>query len=162
MLDGAYLTIAKGDANPSLYTLIHTPRVPIEIAMEGKWRPYKRNRQIATAETLADAVHAADTFAAEHATWHMISKTQAWRQKPATENQLAFLNKLRDASDQLTSDRVTKGKAADMITKIKHGAKGRLSKIQAGKRRQSRAKEKLAQTIERHQREEVRVGPLAE
>ena len=162
MLDGAYLTITKDDTSSSLYTIVHTPRVPLELITEGKWRPFKRNRQVATAETFADAVHAADTFAAENTTWHIISKNQAWRQAPATTGQLAFLNKLRDASDQLTSDRVSKGKAADMITKIKHGAKGRLYRIQAGKRREMRAEEKLAQSIERRQREEVRVGPLAE
>ena len=63
-------------------------------------------------------------------------------------------------TDQLTEEMISKGKATDMICKIKFGAKGRFSKLEAEKKRQFRASEKMRQLQDVRQREEVRVGPV--
>ena len=57
--------------------------------------------------------------------------------------------------NQLTEQDITKGKAMDMITKLKFGAKGRFKDIQAGKRRQGRREEQVRKFKERNQ---LRVG----
>ena len=125
------------------------------------WRPYARPRLIATSQSLTAAIHSADTFASSHFPQISISATQAWRRSPATEGQLTFLNKIRDMNAQLTPDMITKGKAADMITKIKFGAKGRFKGIEAKKRQTSKRREQIEKIQTRKRNEEVRVGPLA-
>ena len=116
--------------------------------------PYMRPRQIAQAGTLEDAVHAGDTFATQKFPWRYIHHGQTWRKAPASESQLAFINKIRPMQDQLTAEMVTKGKAGDMISKIKFGAKGWFNQM-AGER-----KRKLKQADSLSAREEVKVGAL--
>jgi ATP-dependent helicase IRC3 len=122
--------------------------------------PFMRPRTIARAITFTNAIHAADTFALKRYPFQFISKRQAWRNRPATEGQLAFLNKLRSKNDQLTAEALTKGKAGDMITKVKHGAKRRFANIEADRRREGRARLKFEQEKALKERETVSVGPL--
>ncbi|KAG9238864.1 putative mitochondrial ATP-dependent helicase irc3 [Amylocarpus encephaloides] len=122
--------------------------------------PYGRVRTIALANTLAEAIHAADTYAAKKYPFIVISRKQPWRNRPATEGQLNFLNKLRSKDDQLEMGDLTKGKAGDMITKIKHGARGRFSFIEAERRKKGRVQLKIEQDEAFKDREKVSVGPL--
>ena len=122
--------------------------------------PFMRPRIIARAITFTDAIHAADTYASKRYPFQFISRRQTWRNKPATEGQLAFLNKLRLKTEQLSAEDLTKGKAGDMITKVKHGAKGRFAGIEAERRREGRARLKLEQEKALKEREKVSVGPL--
>ncbi|KAI9848238.1 MAG: hypothetical protein M1830_007300, partial [Pleopsidium flavum] len=92
--------------------------------------------------------------------WSFISKDQAWRKKPASEGQLAFLNKFRLMNDQLTTESISKGKAGDMITKLKFGARGRFGKIEAARRKEDKDKARLHQLADLKKREQVGVGPL--
>ncbi|EOD49827.1 putative dead deah box helicase protein [Neofusicoccum parvum UCRNP2] len=111
---------------------------------------------VAEAETLEHALRGADTFASETFPLVFIEKKATWRRKPASEAQLEFLNKQRDKDHQLTADDITKGRAQDMITRIRHGAKGRFEKIRvqnAKRQRERRQFEKLNPTVE--------VGPLS-
>ena len=57
--------------------------------------------------------------------------------------------------DQLTAAMVSKGKATDMISKIKFGAKGWFNEMEADKKRRAREADGMKQ------REQVQVGPLA-
>jgi ATP-dependent helicase IRC3 len=84
--------------------------------------PYMRPRLLAKTLSLEDAVHAADTYACEKYPYALIAKNQRWRMNPASNEQLAMLNRMRPADDQLTAGQLTKGRAGDMITKIRHGA----------------------------------------
>jgi ATP-dependent helicase IRC3 len=140
---------------------LHNP-LPSEAGKKLRKSPYMRPREIAVAETFVDAVHAADTYASERFPYRLISKDQAWRKGQASEGQLAFLNKLRPKEDQLTPDRITKGQAGDMITKIKHGARGRFGQIEAAKRKEGRAREKAEKFEHLKRREHVKVGPLVD
>jgi len=133
----------------------------VRLTHPGAKVPYRAPREIARARTFADAVHAADTYAAEKYPQRFISKNQTWRKAPATEGQLIFLNRLRPRDDPLTAASISKGKAGDMITKIKHGARGRFAKVGAEKRKDSRAKVRIEQDEVRREMERVKVGPLA-
>jgi len=155
---GSYLRLERGQDTDPMESFIVTETVKI---MGSKSKsPFMPPRKIAVASTFADAVHAADTFAQKKYPFQVISKNQPWRKGPATEGQLVFLNKLRPKDDQLTPEAITKGKAADMITKIKHGARGRFGNIEADKRRFGRVKLKLEQEQALKEREKVSVGPL--
>lgn len=128
--------------------------------------PFMRPREIVKSDTFQDAVHAADTFATRKYPWILISHAQPWRRMPATEGQLKFLNSLQgNNSDkagrqqqQYEAETITKGKAGDMITKIKFGAKGHFARLAAAKRRDFKAKEKNEEV---EAREKVKVGPMS-
>lgn len=122
--------------------------------------PYKKPRVIARALTFPDAIHAADTYALKKFPHRLISKNVPWRNLPATEGQLAFINKLRLKTEQLTAADLKKGKAVDMITKLKHGARGRFASLEADRRRHGRAQLKVEQDQALRDREKVSVGPL--
>lgn len=126
--------------------------------------PYMRPREIAKSDTFQDAVHAADTFATGKYPWNLISHAQPWRRMPATEGQLKFLNTLqgnkndkagREQQQQYGAETTTKGKAGDMITKFKFGAKGYFARLEAAKRRDFKAKEK------EETKDKVKVGPMS-
>jgi len=143
---GTYLKLErKLDEKTEEYLYLVSEVIPLP-HIPGK-SPFRAPREVARALTLQDAIHAADTYAAGKFPRQMISKSQSWRRRPATEGQLAFLNKLRLKEDRLSSDMITKGKAGDMITKLKHGARGRL---------------KIEQEDVLRRREHVSVGPVVD
>ncbi|KAK5281536.1 putative ATP-dependent helicase IRC3 [Exophiala xenobiotica] len=132
--------------------------------MEGSKSPWSRPRVVATASTLSDALHAADTFASNKFDRNFIATSTSWRKTPASEGQLTFLNRMRDVSEDdvepLTTNDITKGQAGDMITKIKFGARGRFDALQVKTRKVEREMEKQRKITEMRERETVRVGPL--
>lgn len=123
--------------------------------------PFAAPRELLKATTFEDAVHGCDKYAAEIFPRTFISRRMRWRDGPPTPGQLDFLNKLRSKDEQLTAEDITKGKASDMITKLKHGARGRFADYEAGKRREARRELDLQRSRERLQREVVTVGPVA-
>lgn len=156
--DGSYLRLEKVEGDDgAVYQVLEVERIPPNA---GAKAPFRAPREVARAVTFQDAVHAADTYAAEKYPHMFISHRQDWRRKPATDGQLAFLNKLRPQEYQLEAGSLTKGKAGDMITKLKHGAKGRFAKVDALRRKEGRAKLKIEQELALKQREHVSVGPL--
>lgn len=161
---GDYLTIECSDVGSSTSFLVkYTQKVPErDRSAESKAKsPYMRPRVIANSTTFSDAVHAADTFALTKFPRTFIHRGQAWRKRPATEGQLAFINKLRPMADQLTENMISKGKATDMISKIKFGAKGWFNRLEAEEKRKVRAKERIRHLDDVRRREEIRVGPVA-
>jgi ATP-dependent helicase IRC3 len=132
---------------------------PIPSHMRSK-APYFPPKEITTATSFLHAVHAADTYALKRYPFHAIDARQAWRRGPASEGQLVFLNKLRPMDDQLGPEDITKGKAGDMITKMKHGAKGRFSRIGADRRRVVKKQLKTEADEAIKTREKVEVGPV--
>ncbi|PBP24792.1 DEAD/DEAH box helicase [Diplocarpon rosae] len=157
--NGSYLKVdvsTDKDTDKKEYILTET----VALGRPNSKQPFMRPRQVAKSATLADVIHAADTFAQSKYIFQFINKNQAWRKRPATEGQLMFLNKLRSKDDQLSPERLTKGKAGDMITKIKHGARGRFANLEAEKRREERARLKVEQEKALKWREQVSVGPL--
>ncbi|KAL2395187.1 hypothetical protein ABEF93_001624 [Exophiala dermatitidis] len=160
---GGILTLERrlSDASDA-YVVIWKHQLP---PTEASKSPWSRPRTIATAATLSDALHAADTFASSKFERVMIATQSSWRKGPASKGQLDFLNRLRDVTaddgvEPLTEDQVTKGQAADMITKVKFGARGRFDKLQVSMRKAEKAGLKRRKDMERRARETVRVGPL--
>ncbi|KAI1142217.1 P-loop containing nucleoside triphosphate hydrolase protein [Hypoxylon sp. FL0543] len=124
--------------------------------------PYATPRKLLQASTFIDAVHGSDKYASEKYPRLLISRQQSWRYGPPTEGQLQFLNKLRGKEDKLEAKDITKGRAADMITKLRHGARGRFAALDADRKRKER-RQNLAREKEEAMRlrEKVAVGPLA-
>lgn len=155
---GSYIRIeriqeqAANSASP-MYRALEIRALPAGIAKS----PYAAPREILTAATFNDAVHGADSYAANAFPHTFIHRNQAWRRLPPTQGQLEFVNRLRGKARALTVADLTKGKAADMITKLKHGARGQFAKIEAEQRR----REKQTSIMEsRQSRERVTVGPV--
>lgn len=171
--NGEYLTIetpsATSDPADCIVRVIYTQKIPQKDRSEEEPHqpsnksksPFMRPRQIAQSSTFSDAVHAADTFASGRFALPFIRHAQAWRKLPATENQLMFLNKFRDMDDQLTAERISKGKATDLITKIKFGAKGWFGRLEAARKKAGKIQARAQELAASREREQVRVGPLA-
>jgi ATP-dependent helicase IRC3 len=117
---------------------------------------------------------------------YRLLRTAKWRRQPATDGQKTFLTKrlrLND-SDKLSKnldpeletqasspsdppttkarkpiilDTLTKGQAANIITRLQHGAVRNYETKTKGIRKANKAAEKISKRIER---ETVRVGPL--
>ncbi|EXJ95007.1 hypothetical protein A1O1_00125 [Capronia coronata CBS 617.96] len=152
----------SSSAPSNIYSVIWKHNLP---STEASKSPWSRPRTVATAVTLSDALHAADTFASTKFERIFIATSSKWRRSPASEGQLNFLNRLREVSEEdtvqrLTEDDITKGQAGDMITKVKFGARGRFDKLQIKTRKQERQLEKARKVREMRQRETVKVGPL--
>ncbi|KAJ5562578.1 hypothetical protein N7535_002975 [Penicillium sp. DV-2018c] len=119
---------------------------------------YARPRQIATGEDLEAIVRSADTYASTKFDEHYIASWKPWRQAPATSGQLRVLDSSRLRKGvTMDSQGLTRGRAADMITKLKHGGKKRFRDLEALNRKKVRQGVDLA---ELRKREEVKVGPL--
>ncbi|GAW25540.1 putative DEAD DEAH box helicase [Rosellinia necatrix] len=122
--------------------------------------PFAAPRKLLGAATLTDAVHGADKYASEKYPHILIGRYMRWRRGPPTDGQLKFLNKLRGENEQLKETDINKGKAADMITKVRHGARGRFATVEAKKRKMERQAAAQEQAKAMKLREQVSVGPL--
>lgn len=154
---GSYIRIERMpdsmDINTASYRAVEVRALPPGSSKS----PFAAPREILAAATFSDAVHGADSYAAQAFPHTFIHRYQPWRNLPPTQGQLDFINKMRGRGRELMAKDLTKGKAADMITKLKHGARGQFAKIEAEQKRH----QKLAKVADEMQdRERVRVGPL--
>ena len=158
--NGSYVRINYSESDGD-YTLLYYARLPSSARGSGasNQAPFARPRQIATASTFEDAVHAADTFAGEKFPFQYISKSAAWRRGPASEAQVDYINKSRDEGAKLDPKTVSKGRAADMITKLRFGVKGRFGKMKQAQKKVEAGQEKRKRI--KDERQNVQVGPVA-
>lgn len=158
--NGAHLMIEQ-PSGAELFQIKYTAKIP----GEGGWIKFAlmRPRVIGNSDTFESAVHAADTFAKKHFIQPLIIRSirgGGWRGTPATDSQVTFLNKFRDNDNQMTADDITKGKASDMITKIKFGARGHFNKLSAEKRSSETIIRKEQAWQDKQKSAMVEVGPL--
>lgn len=135
--------------------------------------PFMRSRKVLTAENLSDAVRGCDTYVINNVVRGPMSigllRSARWRKAMATEKQKALVgkrwlksNSLGDAvseNERLSRIAVmTKGEAANIIVRLKHGAQSRFEKKMKAATKTARtwSKEKLRQA-----KETVAVGPLS-
>ncbi|KAJ3956119.1 putative ATP-dependent helicase IRC3 [Colletotrichum tropicale] len=156
--NGSFIRISKLDVeagkNQPAWQAVEVRALPPGISKS----PFAAPRELLRAATFTDALHGSDKYASEVFPHVFIHRYQRWRKGPPTQGQLDFLNKLRTKQEPLTADDVDKGKATDMITKMKHGARGRFANILTEKRRVERHSQKKAQ---QEAREKVSVGPIS-
>ncbi|KFA67660.1 hypothetical protein S40285_00953 [Stachybotrys chlorohalonatus IBT 40285] len=155
---GSYIRIERiadqtSKSGPS-YRAVEIRALPDSV---GSKSPFAAPRDILSAAAFEDAVHGADSYAAMAFPHTFISRSQPWRNLPPTQGQLDYINKMRGKAKPLTVADLSKGRAADMITKLRHGARGQFAKIEADQRR----RQKHASVADaRVGRERVTVGPL--
>lgn len=119
---------------------------------------FTKPRNIASGPNLEAAVRAADTFASSKFEERYISARKPWRQNPATSSQLQMLNRARIRTEKVNQEAITRGQAADMITKLKFGGKKRYEKMMTQRRKVQQKEEELEDL---RRRTDVKVGPLA-
>ncbi|KAL4760851.1 DEAD/DEAH box helicase [Aspergillus foveolatus] len=120
-------------------------------------KKYTRPRLVARAENFESAVRAGDTFAAAHFEDQYISTRQRWRSYSASASQVKFLNAAKIRQGNIQNGDLTRGQAADLITKLRFGSKKRF----AAKRKQREKQDEKVKVIEElRRRGEVRVGPV--
>jgi ATP-dependent helicase IRC3 len=154
---GHYLAIETLGKDEQSFHVKHYRRLPSGVKSKS---PYATPKVIAQGDTFEHIVHAADTFAAEAFEFIWISKNQSWRRSQASQTQIDFLNKFRPEEDHLKPKDLTKGKAGDMITRIKHGTKGRFKKAHAKQKSALKIQDR-AETLQNRLQGQIRVGPLS-
>jgi ATP-dependent helicase IRC3 len=153
---GNYLIIEPAEKDEGSFKAKYYWRLPAEKKVKS---PYGTPRVIAEAESFEHVVHAADTYAQDAFEHIWIAKNQPWRRSRASQAQVDFLNKFRPKEDQLKPEDLTKGKAGDMITRMKHGVKGRFDKATVKQRGESRMKQRI-ETMHTRLQGQVSVGPV--
>ena len=156
---GTYLRLERHDEGegPAFFKTYVIRALPPGVAKS----PYAAPQKILEATTFEDAVHGSDEYASNIFPFAFISRRQRWRQGPPSQGQLDFINKVRGKyGGELGPLDITKGRAMDMITKIKHGARGRFADMEADRRRHERRSLAAEQESLLRQRETVSVGPV--
>lgn len=153
---GNYIIIEPSDKDEDCFRAKYYRRLPRTETIKS---PYAAPRTIAEGASLEHVVHAADTFAKDVFEHIWILKSMPWRRSPASQAQVNFLNRTRPKEDQLSRLDLTKGKAGDMITRLKHGAKGQYARASSKLRNEVRTKQR-AQTLHEKLSGQVQVGPL--
>jgi ATP-dependent helicase IRC3 len=153
---GSYLVIEPSGEIEGHFKARYYWKLPAEKMSRS---PYGTPRVIAEGESFDHVVHAADTYAGDVFQHFYISKNLSWRRGRASQAQIDFINKFRPQEDHLKPEDLTKGKAGDMITRIKHGVKGRYAKASVKERSEQRMKAR-AETIQQRLQGQVQVGPL--
>ncbi|KAJ7783732.1 P-loop containing nucleoside triphosphate hydrolase protein [Mycena maculata] len=150
----------------------YTPTIDATTAASLKIAPFLRNRQVLTANDLSDAVRGCDTYVKAKVVFGRMQlgllRSAKWRQTPASESQKNFVAKRwgkrkfeSDSESENKAEKIaklTKGEAATIITRLKHGAQSRYEK--KVKVALKTAKETEKEDL-RRSREDVRVGPLS-
>ncbi|UPX10071.1 Putative ATP-dependent helicase IRC3 [Ascochyta rabiei] len=154
---GNYIMIEPSGTAEGCFKAKYYRRLPRSETIKS---PYAAPRVIAEGESFEHVVHAADTYAKDVFEHIWIAKNMPWRRSPASQAQVDFLNKTRPKEDQLKPHDLTKGKAGDMITRIKHGVRGRYARASSKQRVETRTKVR-AQTLQEKLQGQVRVGPLS-
>lgn len=155
--------VAEGD--PARYQATFT-----EATMDGssaramKLSPYMRKRVIMTSDSLINIFKGCDTYVTRKVLPGSQSisllRTAQWRKAPASPSQKTVIlkrwGKRRDDTTQKV-ETFSKGEAANIITRLRHGAQAYYEKKAKETRKQSLVAEKES---ERQKRELVQVGPL--
>lgn len=121
---------------------------------------FTRPRRIASGTDLETAVRAADTYASSKFDERYIASWKPWRQNPATPGQIQLLNKARIREGKLRPEDLTRGQAADMITKLKFGGKKRFKSIEVQQRKAEKREKAMSEFDELRRRTNVKVGPV--
>ncbi|KAK7064266.1 DEAD-box family helicase [Favolaschia claudopus] len=150
----------------------YTPSVDETTAAALKIGPFLKKRSILKAKDLSDAVRGCDTYVQAKVVFGPmvvgLLRSAKWRSASASEQQKQFVSKRwgkrrfeSDADAESKAQKIanlTKGEAANIITRLKHGAQARYEKQL---KIQTKAAEKSDKEARRRAREDVRVGPLS-
>ncbi|KAJ5775752.1 Helicase C-terminal [Penicillium nucicola] len=146
-----WMTIEKDN---DLFTAHHVMKFkdPVTEVMQ-----YTRPRKVASGSDLETIVRSADTFANSKFDQHYICTRKPWRRAAATPGQIKMLNAARIRDRAVNGQDLTRGQAADMITKLKYGGKKRFKDLEAVKRKQLRRVDDMDKL---QRRVDVKVGPV--
>ncbi|KAJ6575059.1 P-loop containing nucleoside triphosphate hydrolase protein [Mycena capillaripes] len=149
----------------------YTPAIDGATAASLKIGPFLRKREILTATDLSDAVRGCDTYVKAKVVFGQMAlgllRSARWRMAPASETQKNFVAKRwgkrkfdSDSDAESRAEKIatlTKGEAANIITRLKHGAQARYEKkVKVA----TKTAQKSEKEVIRRAREDVRVGPL--
>ncbi|KAK0245542.1 P-loop containing nucleoside triphosphate hydrolase protein [Armillaria nabsnona] len=170
------IELVKDDAeNEPYWKATFTPAgMDKTTAYQLKINPFMRARKVCQAPSLDEAIKACDTYAKAKAVRGPMVKgllrNARWRKTPATDSQKAIVAKryklsAEDICDSNATDpmalrisKMTKGEAADTITRLKHGALALHTKRM---KEAKKAQKNYDKEVQRRLRETVMVGQLS-
>ncbi|GJE87676.1 DEAD/DEAH box helicase [Phanerochaete sordida] len=163
----------QDENDPEVHYQAHftPPTMTPQTAALLKISPFQRSRKVLSARTLQDAIQGCDNYAKSNLLKGPLVagllRSAKWRRAPATDSQKKWVAqrwaKFRSDPSEVDGKQpaklatLTKGEAANIITRLKHGAASRYQK-------QVKAVAKKAAVADKERkrmaREHVRVGPL--
>jgi ATP-dependent helicase IRC3 len=142
-----FIKIHSSPDHPVCYDVVVTLLLPPELqdgSRGGRKNLLARPRTIVQhAETLEQAIKAADTYALNMHPRVLLASNAPWRDKPASEGQMKILEKVKGLKN---GKKMTKGLAGDIITRLKHGGIARFEQLQKERRafeRETEREEKI-------------------
>ncbi|KAF9453867.1 P-loop containing nucleoside triphosphate hydrolase protein [Macrolepiota fuliginosa MF-IS2] len=132
----------KDDEGEEAFTAYFIPQLNERTARQAKLPTYMRRRHILDSATLTEAVKGCDTYVAKKvlrgAMVKGVLRTAKWRADAATDAQKKFIKSRwlnsksgKNSGKEATEEKIqkmTKGEAANIITRLKHGAQLRYDK----------------------------------
>ncbi|KAJ7244750.1 P-loop containing nucleoside triphosphate hydrolase protein [Mycena haematopus] len=160
------------DDEGGIYQAYFVPAIDGATAASLKIAPFLKKRPILKAMDLGAAVRGCDTYAKSKVVLGQMAlgllRSARWRKTPASEQQKNFVSKRwgkrkfdSDTEAESKAEKIatlTKGEAANIISRLKHGAQARYEKKVKGEIQTAEKSEKEAR---RRAREDVSVGPLS-
>lgn len=137
-----------------LYSVMEHRKLPKEMVTHMKARPRKIMDDVVSLEA---AIRGADTYAGNKFPRALLARNASWRKNLATEAQKKLIEKM---TGKECAENLTRGVATDMMTRLKHGAKGwfdELKKIENRKQKQLNKAQKIEQMMKAP---EIKVGKL--
>jgi ATP-dependent helicase IRC3 len=155
-----WITIEKSDREADgPWVVEHVIRLqPLQGEMKAKL-VHTRPRVVARAPDLEQAVHSADTFAGTQFKEVTINTSERWRQLPATDNQIKLLNGRKIREHTITTRDVTRGQAADMLTKLRFGTKSRFLIENKKRKKEAKIREEFDKQMSQGN---IKVGSLSQ
>ncbi|RKF63111.1 putative mitochondrial ATP-dependent helicase irc3 [Erysiphe neolycopersici] len=150
-MDGCYLCL---ELSPTDGNFIVKENIVLN-SSENKLK-FARPRILLTTPDFETALKGADTYAKSKYVMRFIQASAEWRKREATRGQIDFLNKFRTEDDKMSYTDLTMGKASDMITKLKHGARRNFKKIEMERRRRAKDIKEIQRILD----EKVTVGSV--
>ncbi|KAF5385447.1 hypothetical protein D9757_005321 [Collybiopsis confluens] len=165
-LGKGFIRIERADDETGGLFIAHYAPAAIDrtTALKLKVSPFLRSRRIVQSGDLSQVIQGCDTYAKVKVVFGPMAvgllKSARWRKTPASEQQLKVIAKRWkkfSQDDDARLENLTKGEAANIITRLKHGAIGRHDKKL---KQASRVAKEVEKERTRQAREDVQVGPL--
>ncbi|KAK0208060.1 P-loop containing nucleoside triphosphate hydrolase protein [Desarmillaria ectypa] len=165
--------VKEDDAEPYWKAMFTPAGLDKTTAYQLKISPFMRARNVCKSSSLDEAIKACDTYAKAKAVRGPMAKgllrSAQWRKTPATDSQKVIVAKryklpaeeIDSNADNLVALRIskmTKGEAADTITRLKHGALALHTKRM---KEAKKAQKNYDKEVQRRLRETVIVGQLS-
>ncbi|KND03194.1 uncharacterized protein SPPG_02251 [Spizellomyces punctatus DAOM BR117] len=138
-----YIVISQKKNGQNFQAVKHHTRVLVGKGKGGGPLFVTRKDLILEHDTLSYAIRATDTYVRRMRLSKCVLRTADWRKKPASAAQIQVLKKFKIQAPKKGWRTITKGQAADLITRRRLGGLGKSEDVIRKRRKEEKAKQRL-------------------